>query len=101
MTLLADYDVTVVLVRGDERREITVRLPAAGEDLAVAAGYELADSISEASMHEWRRADRADAVTAVSAAGLAERFLDRLVDAVLYEAGDPPAPPPLPGPDEG
>jgi hypothetical protein len=63
---LADYLVTVVLASGDERRVITVQLPAAGEDLAAAAGHELADSIAEATGHAWILADFAEAVTAAA-----------------------------------
>jgi hypothetical protein len=74
MTQLADYYVLIALVRGDERKVLTYRLPAAGEDLAVAAGYEIADSIAEATQHEWIRAEACELGEPVTAVRIEPGF---------------------------
>jgi hypothetical protein len=67
---LADFDVTIVLARRDERRVIVARLPAASEDRAIEAGRELADSVATATGHEWVGVDSPRAVTAVTVPAL-------------------------------
>jgi hypothetical protein len=52
---LADYDVTVLLrhAHSTARREVTVRVPAGGPDLAMRAGIEIGNAIVQACGYRW------------------------------------------------